>query len=97
MVSKSSKNSADTPANVRFRSLPIGSRENKFDALNKLQLADSGWTMCPSTDRARFLPESIGQWSAFPKLDELFVYDGTGVMSGRVWIVSPDKASLERR
>lgn len=53
--------------------------------------------MCPSTDRARFLPESIGQWSAFPKLDELFVYDGTGVMSGRVWIVSPDKASLERR
>jgi hypothetical protein len=32
-----------------------------------------------------------------PKLDELFIYHGSGVMSGRVWIVAPDARSLADR
>jgi hypothetical protein len=36
-------------------------------------------------------------WSEFPKLEELFVYNGSGVMPGRTWVISPDVEWLEKR
>ena len=43
------------------------------------------------------MPESGGAWATFPALDDLFDYNGSGVMPGRTWIVAPDKESLLRR
>lgn len=97
MVSRSGKKKADTLATVRFLSLPKGRREEKFAALAKLRLGSKTWIECPAIDRTPFLPASTGAWSAFPKLEELFLYNGAGVMPGRTWIIAPDVESLNRR
>ena len=88
---------AGAPARVRFRSLPKGPREVKFDALVAIDLDDDGWSECPTDWRAPFLPASGGPWASYPALDELFDYNGSGVMPGRTWIIAPDPESLLRR
>ena len=85
------------PARIRFRTLPKGRRTDKFAALGAITLDDNGWTECPSDPRASFFPRSAGAWAEFPALEDLFVYDGSGVMPGRTWVIAPDRVSLERR
>jgi hypothetical protein len=85
------------PARVRFRPLPKGRREEKFKALAKLSLGGRGWDDCPSEWRDPFLPAATGAWAAFPAVQDLFVYDGSGVMPGRTWIIAPDEGSLSAR
>lgn len=89
--------STDEPARVLYRSLPEGQRERKFANLKEVDLDDDCWTECPSDWRAAFLPAIKGAWSTFVPLEELFVYDGSGVMPGRTWIIAPDKESLLQR
>ena len=97
MVSRSKKTDMETPATVRFRALPSGDREIKFEALKNIHLNDGKWIDCPTDWRARFLPSSKRAWATFPALKDLFQYNGTGVMSGRVWVSAPDEDSLKRR
>jgi hypothetical protein len=97
LASRSPDTSTETPAVVRFRALPAGHRRAKFAALESLTLDADGWVECPSSWRAPFLPESIGAWATYPKLTNLFVYNGSGVMPGRTWIIAPDVESLRRR
>ncbi len=85
------------PATVRYRSLPTGRREEKFEALKTLSLDADGWIACSSSWRAPFLPEATGTWATFPSLKDLFTYDGSGVMPGRTWVIAPDKQSLADR
>jgi type ISP restriction-modification system protein/N-6 DNA methylase len=97
LASRSPGTDSNSPATVRFRSLPAGPRQAKFDALGGLTLDAEGWAECPSEWRAPFLPESVGAWSTYPELQELFLYNGSGVMPGRTWIIAPDAESLQRR
>ena len=97
MASRSKQVDPATPAKVLFRSLPLGKREEKFAALHKLTLESDGWIECPSDWRAPFLNESLGAWSTYPALEDLFVYNGSGVMPGRTWVIAPDADSLEKR
>lgn len=84
-------------ATAWFRAVPAGDRRAKFDALSSLTLDTDGWSKCPSDWRAPFLPQSAGPWATYPALDDLFVYNGSGVMPGRTWIIAPDAESLRRR
>lgn len=86
-----------TPATVRFRSLPKGSRVEKFAALTTITLDGPGWEDCPTAWRAPFLPGAAGAWATYPALADLFVYDGSGVMPGRTWVIAPDADSLKQR
>jgi hypothetical protein len=86
-----------TPARVRFRALPVGRREDKFAALAAMGLDDPVWADCPSEWRAPFLPKSAGVWGTFPRLEDLFIYNGSGVMPGRTWVIAPDAKSLSER
>jgi hypothetical protein len=97
IASRSPDTEREVPATVRYRALPAGHRRAKFDALGSLTLDAGGWIECPAKWRAPFLPESVGAWSTFPALEDLFVYNGSGVMPGRTWIIAPDKESLRRR
>jgi len=99
LVSRSAKVGAphNTPAKVLFQALPSGHRLEKFQALASLRIKSKAWIECPSDWRAPFLPASQGAWSTYPKLEDLFVYNGSGVMPGRTWIIAPDADSLERR
>lgn len=97
LASRTPGTDPETPAAVRFRSLPVGHRREKFAALGSLTLDADGWAECPSGWRAPFLPETTGACSTYPALDDLFIYNGSGVMPGRTWIISPDSESLQRR
>jgi hypothetical protein len=87
----------DEPAAVCFRSLPEGRREEKFKALAKISLSDSGWTDCPNGWPDPFLPAATGLWARFPALEAFFIYNGSGVMPGRTWIIAPDASTLNAR
>ena len=98
LASRSAKNDPTSPAKVRFHALPAGHRTEKFTALGSLRLQGAkAWTDCPTDWRAPFLPAPTGAWATYPKLEDLFTYNGSGVMPGRTWIIAPDSESLERR
>jgi hypothetical protein len=97
LASRSAKSDANVPAKVMFHALSPGHRQEKFNALGALRLKSKAWTECPSDWRAPFLPASQGAWAAYPKLEDLFIYDGSGVMPGRTWIIAPDVESLQQR
>jgi hypothetical protein len=97
LASRSVASIAAVPARVLFRSLPAAHRDEKLASLGALELTESSWIECPSGWRAPFLPASTGVWATFPPLEDLFTYDGTGVMVGRTWVISPDAESLHLR
>ena len=97
LASRSPSTDREVPAKVRHRSLPAGHRRDKFDALSSLTLDTDGWMECSTEWRAPFLPEGVGAWSTYPALEDLFVYNGSGVMPGRTWVIAPDAESLRRR
>lgn len=85
------------PARLRYRALPEGRREEKFGALAAFSLDDGGWIEGADGWRDAFLPEATGAWAEFPALTDLFVYDGSGVMPGRTWVIAPDRQTLAAR
>lgn len=87
----------ETPARVRFRSLPEGDRDEKFRALAEIGLDGSGWVEAPDEWRAPFLPAGAADWAGYPALEDLFVYNGSGVMTGRTWVIAADAQSLRDR
>ena len=97
MALRNKDSGSPVPARVRYRALPLGRREDKFAALAAITLDDSGWVECSSDARASFFPRAIGAWAEFVPLEDLFTYDGSGVMPGRTWVIAPDPASLEHR
>ncbi|MBY5385333.1 N-6 DNA methylase [Rhizobium leguminosarum] len=85
------------PADVRYTTLPAGKREGKFEALTNLSLDCGDWIECSDGWRDPFLPEAVGSWAEMPPLKSLFIYDGSGVMPGRTWVIAPDRQSLAER
>ena len=74
-----------------------GPREAKFIELNAIDLDDEGWVDAPSKPRAPFLPAGDAIWVSYPALEDLFGYNGSGVMAGRTWVIAPDADTLRRR
>jgi len=97
LAARSKKKAPDAPAVVKYTVVPSGDREVKFAALAKLKLESKVWQDCPTDWRAPFLPAAKGDWASYPALDELFAYNGSGVMPGRTWIIAPDAESLRLR
>lgn len=97
LASRSPANDPAKPARVRFRALAKGRREGKFTELAGVTLESKGWSDCPSAWRAPFLPEFSGGWGDFVPLDGVIGDVGSGVMSGRTWVIAADKVTLESR
>jgi hypothetical protein len=97
LAARSKQKPADKPAAVKYAVLPAGKREAKFAALAKLKLQSRVWQNCPTDWRAPFLPTATGDWAEYPALGTLFDYNGSGVMPGRTWVISPDAGSLRQR
>jgi len=97
LASRSKNSNQEEPANVLFRALPTMNRIGKFEVLADITLDGKDWTLCSPNWRAPFLPESQGVWTSFPPLEELFSYNGCGVMPGRTWIIAPDTETLYQR
>ncbi|MFM5955391.1 MAG: type ISP restriction/modification enzyme [Novosphingobium sp.] len=97
LASRSPTNDPTKPAKVRYRALKPAHRDEKFKELAGVRLGSAGWNDCPTTDRAPFLPEFSGGWGDFVPLDGLIGDVGSGVMSGRTWVIAADVATLESR
>lgn len=97
LASRSPANDPAKAARVRFRSLAKGKRAEKFFELQGVSLDSKGWSDCPSAWRAPFLPEFSGGWGDFVPLDSLLGDVGSGVMSGRTWVIAADTETLEAR
>jgi hypothetical protein len=88
---------SDAPAPTRFHQLSKGLRAQKFAELAHLALDSAKWELCPDGWREPFLPVSAARWLSFPALDDLLRWSGSGTMSGRTWIIAPDKTTLRQR
>lgn len=97
LAARSKKKRSRRPAAVKYTVLPAGKREEKFAALARLKLTARAWQDCPTDWRAPFLPAASGNWASYPALEELFLYNGSGVMPGRTWVIAPDAGSLHLR
>ncbi len=97
MALRKTKASKEQPARVRYRVICSGDRTDKFEDLKAISLEGPAWMQCSTQPRASFLPRSDGVWADFAPLEELFTYDGSGVMPGRVWVIAPDRETLEQR
>lgn len=97
LAARPSNKDRSVPGRLRFAALPSGRREEKFGALAALSLAGPEWIDGPSGWRDPFLPASAGAWATFPALDSFFIWEGPGVMPGRIWVISPDVETLRRR
>lgn len=97
VASRSTKAKSASPAAVRFQTLASGHRDQKLQEIVGLRIHSKSWIDCPSGWREPFLPASKGAWASYPMLEDFFIYDGSGVMPGRTWIIAPDVDSLERR
>jgi hypothetical protein len=97
MASRKSPDSPEGPAKVRFRALPEGSRRAKFQAMERISLDDDGWRDAQNEPRAPFLPMLSSDWGSYPSIEDLFLYNGSGVIAGRTWVIAPDEDSLARR
>lgn len=86
----------DQAAPVRYTSV-TGRREDKFAALANLHLDDDRWADCPNGWQAPFLPAGGSDWRAFPAIDELLAWSGSGTMPGRTWVVDPSPDALRVR
>ena len=63
------------------------------------------WRSCRCTVQIGRLSDAVGvtlsyqtatgAWATFPALKDLFVYDGSGVMPGRTWVIAPDVGLTE--
>ena len=92
-----SDNDPSEPAELMFHALAEGPREAKFEEMRGLSIDDARWVGGPQGWRAPFLPKGAGEWESFPSLKDVFVYNGSGVMAGRTWVIAPDASTLERR
>ena len=81
---------------MKYTVLPAGRREEKFDGAGQAHARSDAWQDCPTDWREPFLPEP-GDWASYPALDELFAYNGSGVMPGRTWIIAPMPHRLKER
>jgi len=97
MAARTKEKTDSAPATVKYAALPEGKREDKFKALEKLKLGSKVWQNCSTDWRSPFLPAASGKWASYPAIDELFAYNGSGVMPGRTWVISPDSESLRNR
>ena len=60
-----------------------------------MTIDDEAWVEAPAEWRAPFLPAGAAVWVSYPALEDLFKYNGSGVMTGRTWVIAPDAESFE--
>jgi len=82
------------PARIHYRAVE-GIREEKFDALERLRLHDSGWQDC--LDEDVIMPTSEGDWPRYPSLGDIFPWQSPGVKANRTWVIGPHPDILQRR
>jgi hypothetical protein len=97
LAARNPKKDRARPAKIRFATLPLGNRNDKFAALDKLSLQSADWGVGATGWREPLLPEQRGMWPSFLALSDFLVWYGPGLTAQRTWPIAPDVQSLEKR
>ncbi len=86
----------DAPSRIRYTEL-TGRREEKLDALARLDLDGAGWRDARTTWTAPLTPSATTAWDAWPAVSDLMPWTAPGVKPNRTWVYAPLAATLEER
>jgi hypothetical protein len=86
-----------TPATVKFRSVSPGPVASKYSELAQFSISDPDWLAGASGWDDPLLPAASREWASFAKLEELLLWSGSGIMTGRIWVYAPEPDTLRRR
>lgn len=93
---KRETNDRSIPARVHFRTLG-GTREEKFESLESLNLDEDGWVEADEEWTAPFTPAPGADWLELPLIDSVFPWRGPGIAANRSWVYSPSPDVLKSR
>lgn len=97
LAARYGKKEKDLPAAIHYTRI-AGSGAEKLAGLGNItgfgsldwQAASTGW-------QASFMPSGNGDYFSFPRLQDIFPWQQSGIKGGRTWIIGSDKELLERR
>lgn len=94
---RSANADAAQPAHVHYARIE-GTRETKLATLGAIDsLSDVDWDDCFTGWQQPFLPESEGDYFAWPLLTDIFPWQHSGVQFKRTWPIAPTREMLARR
>jgi hypothetical protein len=74
-----------------------GTREEKAQQLRHLSIGGVEWRVSRRAESAPFTPVSSSGWDNFPALIDLMPWCKPGIKPNRNWVISPSRATLQRR
>jgi hypothetical protein len=83
-------------ANISYVKI-TGKKSEKLASLSTLSLHDLFTNFSKSEGIASFIPESTGEYSQFPRLEDLMPWQTSGCKVSRTWPISPSRETLEER
>lgn len=87
----------NTPAEVRYTRIE-GSRSEKLEQLDGVTTAaDLRWKPTPTGWQDAFIPDAVGGFTTWPNLADVMPWQVSGAQLKRLWPISPDTETLERR
>jgi predicted helicase len=96
VVARYGQGNGEAPARIHYCAV-TGTREEKLDALENLNLNESGWQNCPDRNEDAFRPTGDIDWHSLPSLGDIFPWGSPGVKANRTWVIAPDPDVLQRR
>lgn len=94
---RTGRSNRDTPAEVRYTRVE-GSRSEKLEELDSVTLAaDLRWKPVPTGWQDAFIPVAVGGFTTWPNLCDVMPWQVSGAQLKRLWPISPDTETLERR
>ena len=101
VLTRNGASDPSTPARVRYRRVR-GTAEDKLETMRAIGLSadpfDGEWTEAQFGWLDPFTPPTGGgDWTAMPKLTDLFPWQQPGCKFGRTWPIAPSREILEQR
>lgn len=81
---------------LRYKSLR-GSRQSKFDWLNKGRLLDDSWTVLNISLEEPITKEKSSEWQDFIALGDIMPFQANGIHQQRTWVNDASKKVLKER
>lgn len=92
------KPSPETPAKVHYAKVDGSTREDKLAKLEAIAgFGGIVWRDCPSDWHKPFLPAGKGDYSAWPKIEDIFPWSHSGAQFKRSWPIGESEAVLAAR
>lgn len=95
---RGAKPSSDTPAKVHYAKINGDTRDHKLTQLDGITgFGGIAWRDCPDGWHKPFLPAGKGDYSIWPKIEDLFPWTHSGAQFKRSWPIGETEPVLSER